>query len=315
MMRLFLTILSVFIFGLSNPASSQPIGGAGIAVVVNEGVISMGDINDRLKMIMITSGLPPTPEIQQKLLPQIISSLVEEEIKIQAGQPRGLDVSEEEIQQGFAIIASQNKLPPEVFLENIEKSGINVATMKHQIRSQLIWNKVVQAELRGDIEISEVDIDELIERRRANIGKTEYRLAEIMLPVETPDKNDEIKALATDMVAEIKSGKAPFQRIAQQFSKSAGAMNGGLIGWVAQDQVAAELGEVLPLLGKGEVSEPIRSRTGYHILQLIDTREITEDTLPNREQARTEIGMQRLERAQSRYLHDLKASAFIESRI
>ena len=113
----------------------------------------------------------------------------------------------------------------------------------------------------------------------------------------------------------MRSGKAPFFRVAQEFSKAAGATNGGVLGWVQQDHLNERVGKALLSMEKNSVSAPVRSASGYHILFLRDVRLISEDTIPDDQQMMTILGNERLERAQRRYYLDLKAAAFIENRL
>ena len=87
------------------------------------------------------------------------------------------------------------------------------------------------------------------------------------------------------------------------------------MGWVQQGQLAEELEQALAGMQQGQVSAPIRSQSGYHILLLREKRVISEETLPSEEEMMNIIGTQRLERMQRRHLQDLKTAAFIENRV
>lgn len=312
-MRLILLFLTLFAFAA--PAAAQAAHTETIAAVVNSDAISMSDLADRIKLMTVSSGLPDTPDIRSKIAPQAISSLIEEQIMLQEADHQKIDVSKEEVDQGFATIAQQNNMDLDQFRKLVAASGMNPATMEHQIRSQIAWSKVVQKELRPKVIISDADIDGFISRVRANIGKNEYLAAEIFLPVENPGEDSDAHQLASRLVSEIRSGKAPFFKLAQQFSKAAGAAQGGDLGWVQQGQLAEELDAALGNLQKNQVSDPVRTLNGYHILLLRDQRAISEQTVPTRDQAMTALGIERLERMQRRYLLDLKTSAFVENRV
>ncbi|MEM7618584.1 MAG: peptidylprolyl isomerase [Pseudomonadota bacterium] len=307
---IFLSFLVCLILPIFAHAKSEK-----IAAVVNQDVISRSDVNDRMKLIIVSSGLANNPEIRARLSQQVISSLIDEQIKIQEAQRLELEISQEEIDSGFATIASQNNYKPEEFEQALKQSGINRATMDRQITSQILWGKVVQAEVRPDIVVSDRDIDAAIERKKADKGKREFLIAEIFLPIENPNQANDIKQLANRLVGQIESGQARFFKVAQEFSKAAGASNGGDLGWVQQGQMAPEVDQAVRQLNKDQVSAPIRSNNGYHILFLRDSRQITEETIPDREEMMRIIGTQRLERAQRRYLKDLEAAAFIENRV
>lgn len=313
-MRLIL-LLSVLCCGIIAGAPVMAAPMETIAVVVNEDAITKSDVEDRTSLIIASSGLPNTPDIRQKLLPQIIGALVDEHIMLQEARRLELDVTPAEVSEGFATVANQNNIPPEKFREMIKQSGINIATMEDQIKSQIAWSKVVQKKLHAQAVVSESDIDAQLARLQSQIGNTEYLVSEIFLPIETPEQATQVQQLASGLVQEIRSGKAPFFKVAQQFSKAAGSPQGGDLGWVQNGQLAPELNEALPNIEVGTVSAPIRTISGLHILTVRERRSISADTLPSRDQIANTLGMARLDRLQRRHLQDLRAAAFIDNRL
>jgi peptidyl-prolyl cis-trans isomerase SurA len=313
MARFYLFLLSSLAILFASPSvfANQE----GIAAVVNQDAISMTDLSDRMKLIIISSGLPDTPEIRERLQPQIMNSLIDEQLMMQEAKKRDITVSDEEVEQGFASLAEKNKIPSEQFKKMISGSGVNIATMNRQIGAQMGWSKVIQKVMRPQITVTDGDIDEYLGRLVANKGKEEYLLAEIFLPVETPDQDVPMQQLAAKLANEMRTGKAPFQKVAQQFSKGAGAAQGGDLGWMQQGQLPQELEAPLPALKPGEITNPLRSISGYHLLMLRDKRLLSDENMPSRDEVLSAIGVQRLDRMQRRYLLDLKSSAFIENRV
>lgn len=285
-----------------------------IAAVVNDDVISASDVEERMKLIMVSSGMPDNEEIRERLRPQVVSSLVEDRLKLQAAAENEISVSPSDIETGFVSIARQNRMPVDEFKALISSQGISLKTMEDQIRAQVAWSTLIQETLRSDIFISEQEVDERLERLRSNIGKTEYLVSEIFLPVESPEEESDVRALASRLTGQLLEGRVPFTRVAGQFSQSAGAQRGGDMGWVQGGQLAEELNTALVEMEPGDLSQPLRSLSGYHILYLREKREITEESIPSRQQIKTGLGNERLDRAQRRYLLDLKTAAFIERR-
>ncbi len=286
-----------------------------IVAVVNEDAISGSDFSKRMRLIMASSGLPNTEEIRQRLVQQVLNGLINEALMMQEANKLGIKISKEEIEAGFAQIAQQNNLKPDQFLQMLRKGGIDPSTMYAQVRAQVAWSKVIQRKLRPRIIISDRDIDDTLERIKSKIGTTEYLVAEIFLPLENPKEEGSVRKLANQLVREIRSGKASFFKLAQQFSQSAGSMNGGDKGWVNESQLSEELLSELTKMEKNKVSSPIKTIDGYHILFLRDKRTLTEDTVPSRQQIEYNIGSERMDKLQRRHLMDLRLSSFIEIRI
>jgi peptidyl-prolyl cis-trans isomerase SurA len=306
---IFLSLLTVCLIVPAFPAAA---GKEGIAVIVNQDAITNSDVADRMSLIAASTGMPPVPELMNKLRPQVVDMLVEEEIKLQEARRLKIDVSKEEISSGFNQIAQQNNIPPEDFRKMLESRKIRIGTMEDQIKAQLAWGKVIQKKLRPQVDVSEADIDSELDMLRGKIGNTEYRLADIYLPVTEQKKDSEVSAFAAKLVSQLRQKPELFPRVAQQFSQAPG---GGNLGWISEGQLSPEIDKVLPGLQAGAINEPVKTLNGYHILLLREKRQITEETLPKREDLTQRIGMERLERLQRRYLMDLRGSAYIESRV
>lgn len=310
---MFLALCSLYIpqvvTGSANAATQE------IVAVVNDAAISDSDLEKRMRLIMASSGLPNTKEIRKKMMPQVLSGLINEQLMLQEAEKYNLEVDSAAIDAGVAQIAQQNKMEPSQFVAMVKKSGIDISTMRQQVKAQVAWGQVVKARIRPRIVISERDIDDALERIKSKIGTTEYLAAEIFLPIENKKEVAQVSKLANGLVYEIKSGKASFFKLAQQFSQAAGSANGGNKGWVNEAQFSPSLLNGLKSLKKNQVTNPIKTLDGYHILFLRDKRTLSEDTIPSREQVEYTIGSDRLEKMQRRHLSDLRSASFVDIRV
>ncbi|MEM6781444.1 MAG: peptidylprolyl isomerase [Pseudomonadota bacterium] len=286
-----------------------------IAAVVNADAITESDVEDRLRLILASSGLPNTKEIRDKALPQVINSLIEEMLMLQEAKRNEIEVSKEELDAGFAEIAQQNNMPAEQFEEMMSRGSIPKKTLMQQIEAQLSWTKIVQSVLRPRVNVKDTDVDVRLERLKNNIGRTEYLVSEIFLPIDKAEDESDARKLANQLVQELNAQKAPFSGVARQFSKAAGAEKGGSLGWVQKGQLADELDDSLGNMSVGSISNPIRTTAGLHILNLREERIIEERIIPGRNALINQIGMERLDRLQRRTMQDLKAEAFIDRRV
>lgn len=307
-MRLFF-LLAFLIAPL--PAAAQALG---IAAVVNEDAISEADVADRLKLIIISSGMANSKDTVEKVMPQVLNSLIEEQIKLQEAKRHNLDVTAEDIAGGFATLAQQNNMTAEQFSDVMKRAGIPQRTVEHQIKAQIAWTKVIQAVLRPRVDVSESDIEARIARLKSQLGRTEYAVSQIFLPVGGDNKEADVRQLAQKLVAELKRG-APFPAVAAQFSKAPGAQQGGALGWIQDGDLQPELNETMIAMDDQSLSDPVHATDGYHILWLRAKRTLTEDKIPARDDILNMIGLERLDREQQRHLTDLKSSAFVERRV
>ena len=286
-----------------------------IATVVNDEAISAADVAARTKLILVSSGIPDTPEMREKMRPQILNNLIEEHLMMQEAGRNEITVKPEDIESGFASIGKQNNMSAEQFKAILKRENIPMKTLADQIEAQVAWSQVIQVKIRPQVTITENEIDSFLERIRSDIGKTQYLVSGIFLPVETPRDEANVKQLADKLIRQMTEGHTPFQRIAAQFSQSAGAAHGGDMGWIREGELEDSLNASLMKLKEGELSPPVRSLTGYHILLLRKKTIMTEDALPSRSDVYNKLGLEQLERRQRRLLLDLKAAAFIENRV
>ena len=312
-MRLIFAALTVFALFAAAPLSAR--AEEGIAAVVNQDAISISDVNARMRLIMASSGIADSADMRTRMTPQIITMLVEERIKLQEATAQEITVAPEEVEKGFNSIAEQNKIPVEQFRGMLKHKNIPTSTLESQIRSQIAWGYVVQKKIRPTIDVTDKEIDAMLARLGGSVGKAEYLVAEIFLAVDTPKDDSNVRQLAGKIANQLAGGKVPFSKVAGQFSQAAGAQRGGDIGWVQQGQLPTELDQALATMKEGEFSQPVRSLAGYHILLMRKKRTIASDNMPSRDDVYERLGMERLDRAQRRYLLDLKAAAFIEQRV
>lgn len=306
-----LIVMIALIASAPLPAVAQALG---IAAVVNEDAISMADVRDRLKLIIISSGLPNNKDTIDKVMPQVLNGLIEEQIKLQEAKRHALEVTQDDIDAGLETLAQQNNMTREQFSEVMKKAGIPQRTVEHQIRAQIAWTKVIQAILRPRVDVSDSDVDARIARLKSQLGRMEYAVSQIFLPVGDDNKEADTRMLAQKLVAELKRG-APFPAVAAQFSKAPGAQQGGTLGWIQDGDLQPDLNEVLVGMDEQSLSDPIRVNEGYYILWLRGKRTLTEDKIPSREDITNMIGTERLDREQQRHLTDLKSSAFVDRRV
>jgi len=286
-----------------------------IAAVVNEDAISMSDVEDRMRLIIASAGLKNTQEIRERVMPQALNSLVEEQIQIQEAARNDLTVTQEEIDKGFSVIASQNQMSPQQFESILARQKIPKSTLERQIKAQVAWSKVLAEVLRPQINVTQTDIDARMDRLKENFGRSEYLVSEIFLPVDNSAEEASTRELAQRLLQEIKNNQAPFEVVAAQFSKAVGADKGGSLGWIQEGTLAEELDSKITSMSEGEISAPIRSLSGYHILYLRQKRTLTEENLPSRDDMANQIGFEKLNRLQARHLQDLKSESFIERRV
>jgi len=264
-----LTVMGLFLT-TTLPARAQNTG-LGIAAVVNEGIISVLDLESRISMILNSSQMKSTAENRARLKPQILRSLIEEKLKLQEATRAGIDVSEAEISTRLQSIAASNKMTIDQFSNMLMQSGVPISSLSMRIETEIAWQRFVGQKLSRKIKVSEEDISDEINRIQANAGKPEYLLAEIFIPVQTPSQDQEAQQLSRRLVQELQKG-ASFKTLATNFSRAPSSVLGGDMGWMQANHLVNELETVVRQLKPGQVSLPVRSIGGYYLMMLREER-------------------------------------------
>lgn len=247
-----------------------------IAAIVNDQVISTYDLNSRMKLVLFSTRLPDTPEVRRRIRNQVLRSLIDEKLQMQEAKRRNISVSRRDMRTALAQVERQNGIPKGQLKEMLERNDIPVSAMESQLRASIAWNKLLARRIRPRITIGQDEIDEVLDRIKKHQGQTEYHLSEIALSVDSPSDEARVKNTAERMAEQIGKG-ANFAAIARQFSESATAAVGGDMGWIHQSELAPKIRAIVEKLKKGEVSQPIKTITGYRLLMLDDTRKIAQE--------------------------------------
>ena len=253
----------------------QPPTGGGpemrIAAVVNDEVISVFDVVSRMRMILISSNIPDTPETRKRISPQVLRSLIDEKLELQEAKRQNVTASDKEIKAALLQIEKQNNMKPGQLNDFLKSRGIDRGALVDQLTAGIVWSKLVRRHTAETADISDEEIDEALKRVKEHAGEPQSRVAEIFLAVDNPAQDDEVRALAERLTQQMRQG-ARFSAVARQFSQSATAAVGGDIGWVRSDQLSSELGKVVSQLKPGELSSPIRTPAGYYLVLVVDRR-------------------------------------------
>jgi peptidyl-prolyl cis-trans isomerase SurA len=244
----------------------------GVAAIVNDSVISDYDLRQRMALAITTTSTKPTPEALKALKAQVLEQLETEQLELQEAQRKNITVSPPEVDKEIDGIAKDSNLTLDKLKDILAKGGVAMSTFRAQITAQIAWRKAVQDEYQDRINITPGDIDDEMARIREGANKPHFLVAEIFLPVDSPDQQEKVLKDAQTLETQLQQG-APFQALARQFSQSPSAATGGDMGTVFEGQIAPELYTALNKMSTGTVSEPIRAAGGYYILALRQRQE------------------------------------------
>ena len=268
-----------------------------IAAVVNDEVISIHDVTERIDFVIVSSGLPKTLEQRQRLAPQVLRRLIDETLQAQEAKRLNIQVGKRDLDAAVASIEQSNGIPKGKFADFLAQQNVSMPAVMSQIEADLAWQKLLSRRVVPAIDIGEEEIDAVIARINATKGAEQFRVSEILLTIDDPSEQVQVSELAARLVEQLRGG-AEFAAVARQFSKSATAATGGDIGWIQEGQLDNRVIDILKKLEPGGVSDATETPDGMVVYRLDDKRKSAAPGEDDREIALRQILVQ-LDRATS----------------
>lgn len=252
----------------------------GIAAIVNEGVVLKSQMVEQLDTIRrnaTAQGMQLPPE--DILVEQVLERLILTEIQLQRAERIGLRISDEMLNQSIASIAAQNGVSFEEMPALLARDGLDYAKFRSSLREEITVSQLRRIEVSQSINVSEREIEQCVADLEGNVvANSEYELSHILLPLPdgaSADEITEVEELASQIIAQISNG-ADFREMAVRYSKGPTALEGGSLGWMDGAQVPTLFTEVLQDMNKGDVSQPVRAASSFHIVKVDDMRSAVE---------------------------------------
>lgn len=258
------------------PVVGTPLPGMRIVAVVNGDVITSGDVSNRARLFALSTGLPTSEDVLGRLRTQIANQLVDERLRLQEAQRRKIVVPDKQIADAIHGIEQRNNMPEGALRAKLAAMGVSVRTLIDQIRAQLAWTQVLKEQLADKLNISDTEVDEQMRLHEAQLGKPEYHVGEIFIPVDDPGNIADAQHFAETVIGELRSG-AVFSAVAAQFSQTQTALEGGELGWVQPDQLDPQVASVVVQMPVGAISNPVKVPGGFDIVTLQGKRQVGND--------------------------------------
>ena len=247
-----------------------------IVAVVNGDAITTGDVSARCRLFALSTGLPVTQEVLDRLRPQVLKQLIDERLRLQEVQRRKIVVGDREIADAIGEIEQRNGMPKGALGAALQGRGVALRTLIDQVRVQLGWTRVLREELGSKADITDAEIADQRRLFKEQTGKPEYHVDEIFIPIDDAAKIADAQRFAETVIGELRQG-APFPVVAAQFSQSQTALQGGDLGWVRANQLDPSVAQVVNEMPPGAISNPVRVPGGISIVSLVGKRVIGQD--------------------------------------
>ena len=261
-----------------------------IVAVVGREVVTASELAERRALAerQLRGQGTPLPE-RSVLERQILERLILDKAQLQLAKESGIRVEEIQLDRAMERIAENNKMALSAFRQALEKDGVPFDRFRDEVRQQIQLQRLREREVDDRIEVSDSEIDQFLAESKASSGaRSEYNLSHVLvrLPEQaSPEQIDLARQKAEKARAESASG-TDFAKIAASYSDAPDALQGGSMGWRAEDRLPEIFTGALKSLRPGETSPVLRSPGGFHVVKLMERRGAAEGALVEQTHAR-----------------------------
>jgi peptidyl-prolyl cis-trans isomerase SurA len=223
--------------------------------------------------------LPPANVLRQ----QILERLVIQEVQLQRADRAGIKVPDEMLNESLKDVAERNQMTLDQLPRALEAQGINYAAYRDSIRKEMTIQMLRQRDVLARIIVTPREIDHYLEKQQESGENTEYNVSHILLSLPeaaSPGQLEDVQQRAADIVQRARGGE-DFAQLAVSYSNSKTALEGGQLGWRKSAQLPTFIAELVTAMQTGQVSEPVRTPSGFHIIRLNDQRGAEEQVMIN----------------------------------
>jgi peptidyl-prolyl cis-trans isomerase SurA len=249
-----------------------------IVAVVNQDLVTASEVQQRLARVRDEAArnhtpLPPAPTLRR----QVLDALIDERVLVTNARDSGLRIEDPELDRAVTNVAQQNQLSLAQLRDRLRQEGIPFAKFRDNIRDQMLVERLREREVVSRIKISDAEIDDLIDKRRAAAGQSaQIDVAQILITVPEGAAADvvaERRARAEAALARVRGGE-DFATVAREVSEDGNRAQGGDIGLRPKDRLPDLFVRAVQPLKPGEIApDLLRSGAGFHILKLVDRKE------------------------------------------
>ncbi len=285
-----------------------------IVAVVNRKVITESQLREAEKQLLAQES--ETAEKRRNVL----DILIENELIRQKAEEANILVNDEELNAALYDIKQRNNLfSDEQLKQAIIQEGRTWDEFLENIREQIKVAKLVNREVRSHVDVSEEEVELYYQTHQHEFdeAKPTVMIRHILLPVkENADQNDveAVQNLAYQLVQQLRAG-ADFAEMAKQYSEHPSAQNGGELGSFKEGELAPPF-DLAFTMEHGEISDPVRSDLGFHIIFVQEKTGGQQATFENAKTLiRRKLFEQKSNALYQKWIAKLKETVYIENNL
>ena len=247
-----------------------------IVAIVNKEVITASELADAVgsaeRELRRRGTTPPERSVLER---QMLERLILDKAQVQMARDTGIRVDELQLDRAVQRVAEGNKMTLAEFRAALERDGVAFEAFRADVRDQITLTRLREREVDDKIQVSDSEIDLFLEATKAAPGeRVEYNIAHILVRVPEQASPEQVEAARrrVEQAFNAARGGTDFAQLAATYSNAPEAVQGGALGWRAHDRLPEMFAETLARMNPGDVSAPLRSPAGFHLLKLVDRR-------------------------------------------
>jgi peptidyl-prolyl cis-trans isomerase SurA len=285
--------LTLFAAGVCAQPTNEPsrvVNVDRVIAIVNDEAVTQYELDDARRVVQQQlkqqKVQPPAADVLDK---QVLERLITQRALLQQAKEDGVKIDDGQVERAIQRIATENKLSADDFRKVLAQENIPYAKYRDDIRNEMIVQRLREREIDSKVQVSDAEVDQYLATLKAqNAGETEYRIAHILVMVPEQASADQIenrRQHAEEALRSIKSG-ADFAQVAAAFSDATDALQGGSLGWRSGARLPTIFADTVREQKVGTVSGVLRSAAGFHIVKLLEKRNLDDATLVDQTHAR-----------------------------
>ena len=293
---------ALILLGCGSPAQAQT-----VAVMVNGEPITNYDIEQRMKLVFLTTHKPAVRQ-------DVINELIDEKVKIKEGKKFGVDPTSSDIDQSYAAMSSRMRITTDQLTKSLESQGVRPDTLKARMKAEMVWTSLVRGRYKESLQVGEKDVAAAVQasgEEKLQTEAFEYRLQPIVLivprgsaPAAVELRRKEAEALRS-RVQTCEEANSYFKSMQNAAIREAVTKTSADIPQVLRD--------VLDKTPIGHLTAPEVTKQGVEMVALCGRKPTTIDT-PKKKEIRDKMFVEKYEAKSKSYLQEVRRAAMIEYR-
>jgi peptidyl-prolyl cis-trans isomerase SurA len=295
-----------------------------VAAVVNNDIISLSEVEARvapdLQKLRGESDLAKRGSMRAELVKRGLELLIGEKLMETQVRELNIEVADSEIEMGMDDVKKQNNITSEQFEQLLGQEGYTLASYKSFMRKHLARLKLVNLKVRSKVKISDEDLKaEYARWSHDEANEFEVHARHLLVQVNPKATAEQIEAARVKAVGLMEEARKPgtnFAELAKKKSEGPSAADGGDLGFFRRGVMVAEFEKAAFTLPVGGISDPIRTKFGWHVLKVEEHKALAAPPLDEvKDQLREKMLRGQLEKYTDQYVQELRAAAVVETKI